>query len=54
MRTTLRRVLTIDKGIVLLALAALRVGQGNLDILTLEVNDIVHDLATEVVGQEIL
>ena len=51
MGTALGGVLPVDKGIVLLALAALRVGKGNLDIFTAQVNNLVHYLAAQVVGQ---
>ena len=54
MGTALGGMLAVDKGIVLLALASLRMGKGNLDVFAAQVNNLVHHLAAQVVGQKIL
>ncbi len=53
MGTTLRGVLTINKGIVLLAIL-IGMGKGNLDILTLQMDDGVKRLVGHTVFQQIL
>ncbi len=52
MRTAKRGVLAIDKGIVLLAILV-GMGEGNLDILALQVNNIIKGLVIHTVSQQI-
>ena len=54
MGTALGGVLAVDKGIVLLALASLRMGKSHFDVFAAQVNNLVHYLTAQVVGQKIL
>ena len=53
MRTSLGGVLTVDEGIILLAILV-SMGEGNLDVLALHVDDVVETFVGHIIAQQIL